>query len=389
MHLLNTYDRDKLDESFDVIIVGCGLSGAVLAERFATDQNLKVLILEKRDHIAGNVYDYFDAETGILMNKYGAHLFHTNDEGVWDYIKPFADWVRWEHKAVAHVDNRFVSVPVNITTVNELCGTNLQTQEDMEAWLQENQVHASSGTPQNGEEMALSRVGRELYEKIFKHYTIKQWNKDPSELSAEVLARIPLRANFDTRYFDDKYQVLPREGYTKFVENMLASDNITVCLNTDFFDVVEFLEWRKALIFTGPIDQYFASKGLPPLEYRSLDFHIEHHFNTPYYQPASVVNYPGPEVPFTRIVEYKHFLNQTNQHTVIVKETSKDGGEPYYPVLNEKNKALYEKYKQLADEEGVNGVIFVGRLANFKYFNMDAAIRNALDIFEKLKSHDG
>ena len=387
MPVYDHFDPKQHDDVYDVIIIGCGLSGAVLAERYANVLGRKVLILEKRDHIAGNCYDYVDAQSGILMNKYGAHLFHTNDEGVLDYIQPFADWVRWEHKVLAHVDQRLVSVPVNITTVNEICGTHLRTQSEMEVWLAQNQIMPPSGFAQNGEEMALSRVGPMLYEKIFKHYTIKQWNKDPSELAPEVLARIPIRANHDTRYFDDKYQALPREGYTKFVEKILASPNITVCLNTNYFDVVEFLEWRYALIFTGPVDHYFAAQGLPSLEYRSLEFQVEHHMITPFYQPASVVNYPGRDTPFTRIVEYKHFLHQTSPHTVIVKEVSTDSGEPYYPVLNEKNKKLYEQYKQLADAEGVNGVVFVGRLANFKYFNMDAAIRNALDTFEKMNEN--
>lgn len=362
-------------EESDVIVVGAGLSGCVIAERMATVLNKKVLVMEKRNHIGGNCYDYVD-ENGILMNKYGAHLFHTNDEDVWEYINKFDTWVRWEHKVVGWIDNQLVPIPANITTVNQLCGQHIRTEDEMNQWLKQNQVVFDE--IKNGEEMALSRVGPELYEKIFKEYTYKQWGKYAYELKPEVLARIPVRNNFDTRYFSDKYQVLPHKGYTHFFERLLDHPNISVQLNTDFFSVRDKMK-NKIIIFTGPIDRYFQEKGFEPLEYRSLRFEIESYKYMHYYQPNSVVNYPQTDQPFTRIIEYKHFLHQDSPHTTIVKEYSCEEGEPYYPVLNEKNISLFQKYQQLAQEE--KDVHFIGRLANYKYFNMDQAIKNALVYF--------
>jgi UDP-galactopyranose mutase len=360
----------------DVVIVGCGLSGAVLAEQFASILHRSVLLIEKRDHIAGNCYDY--QQEGILVNKYGAHLFHTNDEGVWDYINKFSDWVRWDHRVVGHVDGKLVPIPVNINTVNGLCGTNLQTPQEMQEWL--SRVQIKTECVENSKQMALSRVGQELYEKIFHSYTWKQWNRDPLDLDPSVLARIPIRDNFDDRYFQDRFQALPQHGYTHFVKNMISHPNIKVLLNTDFFQIQSQLRYNL-LFFTGPIDAYFQEKGLENLEYRSIEFQVEVLKNTPYFQPNSVVNYPQYNVPFTRIVEYKHFLHQQSPHTIIVREFPCEEGEPYYPVPNEKNQQLYEQYRQLALKE--EHVYFVGRLANYKYFNMDQTIRNALDFFQQ------
>jgi UDP-galactopyranose mutase len=361
-----------------ILIVGCGLSGVVLAERFANVLNKKVVIIDKREHIGGNCYDYIDKDTGILMNKYGAHLFHTNNEEVWNYINRFDKWVRWEHKVLAFVDNKFVSIPVNITTINELCNQNLKTEEDMNKWLSENQVKYESIT--NSEEMAKSRIGEILYDKMIKDYTFKQWDKYPNELDKSVLERIPVRNNFDTRYFSDKYQALPHKGYTHFFERILDNPNIEVKLNTDYFDLISKNDFEM-IIFTGPIDSYFP--GLDKLEYRSIDFDIKVIKNMNYYQPGSVVNYPSLEYPYTRIVEYKHFLNQSSSDTVIVTEKTQNNGEPYYPVPTKKNLELYEKYKNLAIEEEKNNVYFIGRLANYKYFNMDEAIFNAIKFFNE------
>ena len=365
------------------LIVGCGITGATLAERLATILGKKVLIIDKRDHIGGNCYDFTDEKTGIRMNKYGAHLFHTNNEKVWDYINKFGEWVRWEHHVVANVDDKFVPVPVNISTVNCLCNEHIQTDDEMRLWLNKTQIKCE---PQNSEEMAISRVGITLYEKLFKPYTIKQWNKEPKELDASVLARIPVRDSYDARYFSDKYQVLPKNGYTDFVKNLLQSSNIEVRLNTDFeiFKQTDEFKIVEGVIYTGPIDAYFKNRGLPKLEYRSIDFKIETIKNIKgYYQPNSVVNYPDKDIPYTRIVEYKHFLNQKSKDTVIVSETTNDKGEPYYPVPNKKNKELYEKYKLFAEEEETEkNVHFIGRLASYKYFNMDKAIEVALDYFE-------
>lgn len=353
------------------LIVGCGLSGAVIARRLA-DKGQKVTIIDKRDHIGGNCYDYKHPETGILMNKYGAHLFHTNDEGVWDFVRQWGEWVPWEHEVVGHVDGQLVPIPVNINTVNTLFGLSISTEGEMREWLDQNQVKTEN--PQNGKEAALTRVGPVLYEKIFREYTKKQWDKYPEELDASVLQRIPVRDNHDGRYFTDKYQALPKEGYTKWFEKLLDHPLIEVRLNTDYFGTT----WDcDSVIYTGPIDHYFAQAGLPKLEYRSINFVEEVHDMEGHYQPNSVVNWPSGQVDFTRIVEYKHFLDQKSDKTVIVKEYTTDNGDPYYPVPNEENRALYNKYKALAD--GEKGVKFIGRLASYKYFNMDQAIRAALD----------
>jgi UDP-galactopyranose mutase len=361
------------------LIVGAGLSGVVIAERIANILNEKVVIIEKRDHIGGNCYDYIHKETGILMNKYGAHLFHTNKEKVWDYINKFDKWIRWEHKVLTYVDDKFVSIPVNITTINELCGETLKDENDVKEWLNKTQVKYDNIT--NSEEMAKSRIGELLYDKLIRDYTYKQWNKYPEELDKSVLERIPIRNNFDTRYFNDKYQALPHKGYTHFFERLLDNKNIEVNLNTDYFEYIKDKKF-DIIIFTGPIDNYFNNNELNKLEYRSIDFTIEVIKDMNYYQPNSVVNYPSNDVKYTRIVEYKHFLNQKSKDTIIVKEMTNDEGEPYYPVPNKKNLDLYKEYKKLAEEEEKKNVYFIGRLANYKYFNMDEAIENSLKFFD-------
>ena len=368
-------------KKYYVLIIGCGLSVIVIAERFANDLGKKVLIIDKRDHIGGNIYDYVDEDTNILMNKYGAHLFHTNNERVWEYINRFSKWIRYDHKVFGNVDNKLINIPVNITTVNELCNEHISSIEQMNEWLKKNQIQYDN--IDNSEKMGKSRVGEILYEKIFKNYTFKQWNKYPEELDPSVLARIPIRNNFDIRYFDDKYQVLPEKGYTKFIEKILTNDNIDVKLNTNYFEFIKEhpISEFETVIYTGPIDKYYENKGLEKLEYRSIDFIIEKHKNMNYYQTSSIVNYPELNVPYTRIVEYKHFLNQQSKDTVIVKEITNDIGEPYYPVPNKKNLDLYEKYKSFTLQE--NKIHFLGRLANYKYFNMDSAILNALEYFDE------
>lgn len=365
--------------SADIIIVGAGISGATLAERYASIGK-KVTVLEKRNHIAGNCYDFTD-KNGILVSQYGAHLFHTNDHGVWNYVNRFGEWYPWEHKVLARVDDKTVSIPVNITTVNILFNENITNEEEMSRWLEENRVPFDP--PQNGEEAVLNKVGVELYEKMFKHYTKKQWDKFPAELHASVLERIPVRTNYDDRYFSDEFQALPKGGYTKIFEKMLDHPNITVRLETDFFDVRKEYDNFEKLFYTGPIDRFFEFQDqlAEKLEYRSINFVTEYP-ETEYFQENSVINYPGKEVDYTRIVEYKHFGNQKAANTTIVKEYTVGTGEPYYPVPNDKNQRVYETYRKCAEE--LEDVHFVGRLANYKYFNMDQAFRNALDLFYEL-----
>jgi len=365
-----------------ILVVGAGLSGATIAERCAST-GANVQVIEKRSHIGGNVYDEVDLKTGIRISCYGAHLFHTNDEEVWNYVNRFGKWQRWDHTVVADISGIYVPIPVNCTTVNSLLGTAIQTEEEMRTWLSSQQVLTPE--PKNSEEVALARVGPTLYERLFRPYTVKQWGKEPSELEPSVLERIPIRANFDNRYFSDKFQALPKAGYTALVKNMLDHPNISVKLNCSW---EKYLETRTdpnpdEVVFTGPIDSYFKDAGLPPLEYRSINFTWFRFPVEGYYQPNSVVNYPDPENPYTRSVEYKHFLHQKSDWTILSKETTCDDGEPYYPVPTQKNRELFQAYAELANS--APNVHFVGRLASYKYYNMDQAIRAALDYFnEKL-----
>jgi UDP-galactopyranose mutase len=379
-------------QKVDIVIVGAGISGATLAQRYATEKNKKVLIIEKRDHIAGNCYDYIN-EAGHMVSKYGAHLFHTNYEDVWEYVNRFSEWRMYEHRVLAKVDGQLVPIPVNITTVNKLFGLNIKNEEEMRQWLQENQVH--NDNPKNGEEAVLARVGEVLYEKMFKQYTKKQWDKYPAELDASVLQRIPVRDNYDDRYFGDKYQALPSEGYTKLFEKMLDHPNIEVRLSTDFFTIRDAVKDAEKLFYTGPIDRFFDFKHSveKDLQWRSIRFEWET-LQQENYQEGAVVNYPQMEDGMhTRIIEYKKIYPVTDsskptaqQTTTICREYSTDEGEPYYPVPNPENDAIFQRYKDEADK--LKDIYFVGRLANYKYFNMDQAFKNALDLFDQIEGEN-
>jgi UDP-galactopyranose mutase len=361
--------------TYDVIVVGSGISGATIAERYAKVLDKKVLVIEKRDHIGGNCYDFHDP-AGILVSKYGAHLFHTNDDFVWQYLQQFSEWKPYTHKVLSFVDGKLVPVPVNIKTVNLLFNLNIKTEEEMKTWLSKQVAHIEN--PANSEELALSRVGKVLYEKLFKNYTIKQWDTDPAKLDASVIGRIPVRTNFDDRYFSDPHQAMPSQGYTKIFEKMLSHPNITVQLNTDFLKIKDSLKNYKKLFFTGPVDEYFEKK-VGKLPYRSLRFEFET-FDFPYFQTNSVINYPN-DYDYTRILEFKYMFGQKSANTTIAKEYPTWEGEPYYPVLSKGNLELYEFYRKEGELKKKNGVYFVGRLANYKYFNMDQAFANALNLF--------
>ena len=368
-------------QHFDIVIVGAGISGATLANKYA-QLGKNVVVFEKRNHIAGNCYDYYN-EDGILVSKYGAHLFHTEFEDVWNYVNQFTKWYHYEHKVLANVDGKKVPIPVNITTVNALFGTNIQTEEEMKHWLDINTPKITE--PKNGKEAAISKVGPVLYEKMFRHYTKKQWDKYPEELDASVLNRIPVRTNFDDRYFSDKYQALPEGGYTQMFEKILKHPNITVLLNTDYFDVKDQLTGYQNLFYTGPIDRFFDFKHSlkEKLEYRSINFVFET-IDKEYFQENSVINYPElVDGDFTRIIEFKHMTKQKHQQTTICYEYSVAEGEPYYPVPNNRNQEIFTKYKEEAEK--LTDIYFVGRLANYKYFNMDQSFKNALDLFTLLE----
>lgn len=373
-----------------IAVVGAGITGAVIAEQYAANGH-NVDVYEKRDHIAGNCYDYFD-ENGILVSKYGPHFFHTNSKKVWDYIQIFADWIPYELRVKSRViledgTEKIVPVPVNIDTVNQLFNLHISSVEEMDAWLKEHQIPCVN--PVNSEEVALSRVGKRLYELLFKGYTLKQWERHPKDLGPSVLARIPVRNNWDDRYFTDIYQALPKGGYTNFISHMLYHPNITVHLNTDYLemDTVVRSKYDK-VYFTGPIDQFFKDSGLPKLEYRSLRFEKETINTDGCYQPSFVINEASDSVPYTRTAEYKHLPNDRSgtrvDTTTIIREYSISNGDPYYPIPNERNQTLYKEYQKLAQTvTHEDNVFFVGRLASYKYFNMDQAIEVALDmVFE-------
>ncbi len=361
-----------------IIIIGAGISGATLAERYA-NKGYKVVIIEKRHHIGGNCYDFINSD-GLLVPLYGPHLFHTNDEGVWKYVNRFSEWVPYEHRVLSFVDRRYVPVPVNIKTVNMLFNLNLD-EKGMVQWLEENTEKIAN--PQNSEESALARVGKVLYQKMFKNYTKKQWDLYPNELAPEVMNRIPVRTNFDDRYFTDKYQALPKDGYTKLFKNLLNHKNIEIRLNTDYFDIKDSLGTYAKLFYTGQIDRFFDYKfsNIEKLQYRSIRFEFET-LNQEYYQPTTTVNYPN-DYDFTRITEHKRATGQIHPKTTIIREYSSWEGEPYYPVPNPKNQKLYEEYRK--ETEKLKDIYFVGRLANYKYFNMDQAFRNALDLFDMIE----
>lgn len=392
-------DLSTCPEEVDLMIVGAGFSGAVIAERCSKELGMTSIIIDKRDHIGGNCYDYIDKH-GLRCSKYGAHLFHTRYQRVWDYVHHFSEWVPFDHRVKGCVPDKhgmeqLVPIPPNQETVNKLFGEDIRSEEDMTKYYEKKRVTPPNGEPANGEEAALSSVGPDLYEKIFKHYTKKQWDKWPSELDASVLMRLPCRTSTDDRYFGDPFQALPRRGYTRVFENLLLDDeNITVRLTCDFFKHKKegTLPKYKLLVYTGQIDSYYASLGLPKLEYRSLHFEEEFVPHPPagFFQETMVVNYPSPDVKFTRIVEYKHMPNQPTavkegrvKGTLIVREYSSADGQPYYPMPNPSNRELYEKYAEMAVNEV--GVAFVGRLASYKYFDMDQAILNALEMYDNLK----
>lgn len=364
-----------------ILVVGCGISGCTIAERYA-NIGVKVEIIEQRNHIGGNCYD-FNNDIGIRVSKYGPHYFRTNDEDVWEYVQKFSKWTPFEARCLSHVDGKKVPIPVNIDTINILFNTHIKNEEEMKQWLEKEAEDIPE--PKNSEESALKRLGKRLYEKMFKYYTKKQWDKEPKDLAAEVMDRIPVRFNHDDRYFTDKYQMYPVNGYTELFKNMIDHQNIKLKLNTKWEDVKKYSDEYDKIFFTGKIDSYFEEE-LGKLEYRSLRFE-EENIDKEFFQDTVQENYPDKDIPFTRIVEIKYQTKQKNSKTTIIREYPTWEGEPFYPVPTKENKVLYSKYQTKADELKSNGkVYFVGRLANYKYFNMDQAFKNALDLFNSIEN---
>ena len=366
--------RPVRSERYDYFVVGAGLAGAVLAERLANGMGKRVLIIDKRDHVAGNTFDYHD-EAGILVHKYGPHIFHTNSNEVVQYLSKFTGWRNYEHRVLASVDGKLLPIPINLDTINQLYNLNLDA-AGMTAFL----AARAEIAPQirTSEEICVSRIGRELYEKFFRNYTRKQWGLDPSELDASVAGRIPVRYDRDDRYFTDTFQAMPLDGFTRMFERMLDSPHITIRTGCNYADVAKSYPTAKT-IFTGPVDEYFDYR-FGPLPYRSLEFKHQT-FNRELFQPAAVVNYPNDH-PYTRITEFKYLTGQVAPKTSVVFEYPQAEGDPYYPIPRPENAALYARYKELADRQ--SDVHFVGRLATYKYYNMDQVVAQALVTYRKI-----
>jgi len=360
---------------FDYLIVGAGFAGSVLAERLANGSNKKVLICDRRSHIGGNAFDFYN-DDGILIHKYGPHIFHTNSREVFDYLGRFTEWREYQHRVLANVDGMLVPMPINLDTINKLYGLNLTSFEVEEFFASKAEKRESVKT---SEDVVVSKVGRELYEKFFKNYTRKQWDLDPSELDASVTARVPTRTNRDDRYFTDIYQAMPKLGFTRMFEKMLSHPNIKIMLNCDYREIADDIPYRE-MIYTGPVDAFF-NYAYGKLPYRSLKFKHETH-DCEQFQIAPVVNYPN-EQAYTRITEFKYLTGQEHKKTSLVYEYPQAEGDPYYPIPRKENAEVYAKYKALADVR--KDVHFVGRLATYKYYNMDQIVAQALTVYGKIE----
>jgi UDP-galactopyranose mutase len=359
---------------FDYLIVGAGFAGSVMAERLAAGSGKRVLIVDKRPHIGGNAYDEYDTH-GVLVHKYGPHIFHTNSRDVFDYLSRFTDWRPYQHRVRACVDGQLLPIPINLDTINQLYGTSYDS-------FQVQQFYDSLAEPREpvrtSEDVVISKVGRQLYEKFFRNYTRKQWGLDPSELDATVIARIPIRTNRDDRYFTDTYQAMPLHGFTRMFARMLDHPNIKILLNTDYREIDGMIPYRD-VVFTGPIDEFFDYR-FGRLPYRSLEFRFET-LNTSQHQPVAVVNYPNDHA-FTRVTEIKHITGQDHPRTTLITEYPRAEGDPYYPVPRAENAAVYQQYQKLGEQ--TEGVHFVGRLATYRYYNMDQVVAQALATYSRI-----
>jgi UDP-galactopyranose mutase len=359
---------------YDWLIVGAGFAGSVIAERLASQRNERVLVIDRRPHVGGNAYDRYD-EVGLLIHQYGPHIFHTNAKQIFDHLSQFTEWRRYEHKVLAEVDGKLVPITINLDTINKLYGLNL-TSDELEGWFAERAEHVDE--IRTSEDVVVSKVGRELYEKFFRGYTRKQWGLDPSELDKSVTARVPTRTNRDDRYFGDEYQFMPRHGYTRMFERMLDHPNINIMVQTDYKDIKDLVPHRR-VIFTGPIDEFFGFR-FGKLPYRSLRFeHLT--LDQEWHQPVAVVNYPQTN-DYTRVTEYKHLTGQRHDKTALTYEFPSAVGDPYYPIPKPENQELYKKYERLALV--TPNVWFVGRLATYRYYNMDQIVGQALATFRRI-----
>jgi UDP-galactopyranose mutase len=373
----------------DLVVVGSGFFGLTIAERCATQLGLKVLVLDRRDHIGGNAYSAPEPETGIEVHKYGAHLFHTSNQRVWDYVNQFTSFTGYQHRVFTIFKDKVYPMPVNLATICEYFGRYM-TPDEARALVAEQADEIDSEKAENFEEKGISLVGRPLYEAFFRGYTAKQWQTDPKNLPAAIVSRLPVRYNFDNRYFSDKYEGLPVDGYTAWLERMADHPNIEVRLNSDFFDMRDDILGNVPVVYTGPVDAYFDYQA-GALSWRTLDFELEVK-NTGDFQGTSVMNYAAEDVPFTRIHEFRHFHPERDypkDKTVIMREYSRfaeKGDEPYYPINTAEDRQKLLAYRDLAKAEP--DVLFGGRLGTYKYLDMHMAIGSALTMFDnKLRPH--
>ena len=371
-------DAQKAGRRYDYLIVGAGFAGSVIAERLASQHAARILLIDRRNHIGGNAYDEPNAD-GILYHKYGPHIFHTNSDQVVEYLSQFTEWRPYEHRVRACARGQLMPIPINRTTLNLLFNADLKTEEDAERFLASRAEAVEE--IRTSEDVVINAVGRELYELFFRGYTRKQWGLDPSELDKQVTSRIPTRTNTDDRYFTDTFQAMPRDGYTAMFTAMLDLPLIDKALGMDFRDIRDrAYEIADHIIYTGPIDEYFEYR-FGKLPYRSL--HFDHRtLNEEWHQPVAVVNYPAEDVPYTRVTEYKHLTGQQHPRTTLTYEFPSSEGDPYYPIPREENQALYKRYEALAD--ATDNVTFVGRLATYRYYNMDQIVGQALTTFRRI-----
>jgi len=373
----------------DLVVVGSGFFGLTIAERCANELGLKVLVLDRRSHIGGNAYSEKDPETGIEVHVYGAHLFHTSNKRVWDYVNRFTDFTPYQHRVYTRHDGQVYPMPINLGTINQFFDA-AYSPDEARALIKEQSAELGDKEPGNFVEKGVSLIGRPLYEAFIAHYTAKQWQTDPEKLSADIISRLPVRYTYNNRYFNDTYEGLPVDGYTAWLERMADSDNIEIRLDTDFFDVRDEYVGKVPIVYTGPVDEYF-DKSEGELSWRTLDFEREV-VGTGDFQGTPVMNYPDPDVSFTRIHEFRHFhpeRDYPDDKTVIMREFSRfadKGDEPYYPVNTAEDREKLLRYRELAKNEPM--VLFGGRLGTYKYLDMHMAIGSALSMYDnKLKPH--
>jgi len=360
--------------AYDYLIVGAGYAGCVLAERLASQRDKKVLLIDRRSHIGGNAFDSLN-EYGIRIHHYGPHLFHTNSEKVVSYLSQFTEWHPYEHRVRSLVNGVLVPMPINRNTVNQLLGHSFVTDAEVEKFYE--REREATREIRNSEDFVVSKVGRKLYELLYRGYTRKHWGREPSLLSPSVCGRLPVRTNTDDRYFDDRFQAMPLHGYTAMFTTMVSHKNIHLEVRTPFLDVPQNIFDR--MIFTGPIDEFFGN-CFGALAYRSLRFEFETH-EKEFVQPVAQINYPN-DFDYTRTTEFKHITGQKNLRTTVAKEYALDEGEPYYPIPQAEYLELYQRYA--AEAAKLSTVFFVGRLATYQYYNMDQVVAQALTLFERL-----